>query len=186
MNSDKNQKRISVTSIRISAALSLVAISLLVLTNCSKQNNNAPSDTSIAGDSQGLTAIALAPTYSSLYANVFSKRCAECHRPGGSANSAGAQLDFSSAASGYSTMVNQSVSGITSASVCSSAKIVVGNVNSSYILATFFSGYGLGSNNWGGIAGCTPYDHTAFQTSVPSGAEKSALIQWISSGAANN
>lgn len=151
----------------------------LFLASCSDK-------TYLEKNKKGELVFAISANYTSIYKELFVKKCSECHVPGGVGTEDGAEIDFSNAALGYSTTVGKTVTGVSSAGVCSGAKIIGSNAKASYMLAVFFSDYGLGSNNWGGITGCKPYDHTAFQNSIPSNAEKAALVQWMNNGAPNN
>lgn len=146
-----------------------LSLSIIFLASCSKKEDT------------------MNPTYATLYSEVFSKRCVECHRPGGQAYQNSANLDFSTSSTGYNSMVGVSVSGITTiAGGCTGRKIVqASQPTNSYILGTFFSDYGLGGSTFGG-AGCSPYNHTGFANSVPTSREKTALVEWISKGALNN
>lgn len=129
----------------------------------------------------------VAPTYSSLYSNVFyngNTGCVSCHAPGESAyDTDNVGIDFTSSSNGYSTLVGPDVMGNTSVGTCSAVELVdPGSPTSSYLAAVLISSYNSGNV---GKSGCTPYNvHLSDQNL--STEELSALEEWITNGAQNN
>jgi len=126
-----------------------------------------------------------APTFTELYTDVIQKTgCADCHTPGGSGTLAGVQLDFSTQAQAYSTLLNKSVTGTTSVGICSGVAIVTeGRPESSYLAAVLIPSYQI--SDFGGVSGCTPLNtHTEEQ--YLTSAQQTQIEKWISAGANND
>ncbi len=125
------------------------------------------------------------PQFSSIYTNILSKNCVGCHSPGGSGFNSGAQIDFSTVSSAYSTLVSGLVHG-NSANLggqCNNVYLVqAGLPNASYLLATLFNDYYHINFVQ---SGCDPYPPSGHAASVGDD-EKKALVGWINAGAQNN
>lgn len=125
---------------------------------------------------------AVSATYSSLYSNVFSQSCVQCHQPGGSAEGNGAEVDFSSQSRGYSSLTTGTVKGVEAGSNCSGINIVSeGSATTSYMVGLLVSsenGRVYGSN-------CTAI-RTHIEANYLSSEAANALIQWVNEGAQNN
>ena len=123
-------------------------------------------------------------TFGSVYVALKSNNCTECHVPGGAATVAGAQLDFTTQSTAYTTLLSKSVSATSSIGTCGSAKIVTaGDVSKSYLAAVLISSYS--TSNFAGVTGCTPYSAHLTDTNM-SAAEKTSVTDWIKNGALNN
>jgi hypothetical protein len=160
------------SKIRLLPRILALAVMGLLLTHCDKKSLS-PTGSSVS------------PTFSSLYDNVFSKNCVQCHSPGGSGPTAGVQIDFSSKSQGYSTLRTATVagdSGVLNGNCTTVSIISAGNPNSSYLLATLSTDY---NHSDFGKTGCLPYSPSTHGATVSS-SELSAMVQWINNGAAND
>lgn len=128
---------------------------------------------------------AAAGSFGNVYQVLVRNNCVDCHSPSGAATSQnGVGLDFSSRANMYSTLTSLSVTGATSAGICAGVRIVTpGNARSSYLAGVLIASYH--SDDFGGVAGCTPYSVHLQDTNL-SADDQQTLINWIQSGAPNN
>lgn len=151
--------------------LSVFTAGLLVLSSCGPQPET--STTPASG------------TFGSVYASFRSNNCIDCHSPGGAAYANnGVQLDFSTQANAYTTLIAKNVTGATSASICAGVKIVASaNPSNSYLEAVLNQSYYR--TNFAGVSGCTPYNVHLQDTHLTT-SELTSLTSWIQSGAANN
>ena len=136
------------------------------------------------GKSTDPAAATVSPTYSSLYTNVFGATCNACHVPSGSGYATGGHLDFTSPASGFTSLTTLKAGGVRSTS-CSNVKYVdtsTANPGISYLECVLNSQYN-GTNC--GQTGCTPYANHLQDQNIGASAQ-SALVSWIQSGAPNN
>jgi len=156
----------------ILATTGLLVLSLM-LTRCGSNNSN--STTSNA---------AITPSFASIYTNVLSQACIQCHVPGTSVYiNNNVHLDFTSASTAYSSLTGLTSSGVSSSS-CNGIKYVTpGSPSSSYLAAVLFADYN--TSGFAGDSGCTPYATHLSDQNISS-AEETAIIAWINAGAANN
>jgi len=151
----------------------ILILGAVLLTRCGSKNN----PTTVSG---------VQPTFSSLYSNVFSKNCIQCHEPQGSATvNNGTTLDFSTQGMAYTTLTSGTSVGSFSNNngECHSVPFIVSSQpTSSYMLATLISDY-THSDFYN--VGCTPYSPSAHGATLDS-ADETALVQWIQNGALNN
>ena len=124
-------------------------------------------------------------TFSSIYAATFKTACIQCHVPGTSTYvTNGVHLDFTSATTAYTTLTTNTVAGSSSIGTCAGIKIVAASApTSSYLLGVLFQDYHV--NNFAGVSGCTTYATHLTDQNISS-TQKSAIIAWITAGAANN
>lgn len=151
----------------------ILILTTILLTRCGSKDNPT-------------TSSGVQPTFSSLYSNVFSKNCIQCHEPQGSATvTYGTNIDFSTQGIAYTTLTSgTSVGSISNTSgQCHSVPLIEPNQpTSSYMLATLFSDY---THSDFYKIGCTPYSPSAHGATLDS-ADEAALVQWIQNGALNN
>lgn len=127
----------------------------------------------------------LTPTYSSLYANIFSQVCTQCHYPGGSAMLDGVEVDFSSAATGFTTLTGGTVKGIQGGPGCSGIRLVkAGAHTESYAIGLLVESESGRDYNPGPEVCIPPVFHVEGGFLSLEGAQ--ALIQWVNEGAQNN
>jgi len=127
---------------------------------------------------------AVSSTLSSIYTNVLSRNCVQCHEPGASATvNNSTQVDFSSPSSAYQTLTSLTSTGISTGSQCSNVPLVsIGHPEQSYLLATLSSDY-FHTDFYQN--GCTPYSPDAHGATLSS-TELHAIVEWIQNGASNN
>ncbi len=170
----KNQTKIKTkieTLIR-SLIFICLAASFLALTGC-------PSNTGTTAAGANVTA-----SFASIYTNVLSTACIQCHVPGTPATNSGVTLDFRSAASAFSTLRSSTASGGSSVGTCGTVPIITaGAANQSYLAGVLFADYHTA--NFAGHNGCTPYA-THLQNQNLNSNEEVAIVGWINTGAANN
>lgn len=123
-----------------------------------------------------------AGSFGDVYQNVIvSANCAaQCHVPGGTATSAGAQIDFTSQTTSYDTLTTKSVGGASSVG-CGAVKIVKsGDPSKSYLAAVLISTYNTTT------VGCTPLNTHITGIANLSETQKSSIVTWITNGAKND
>lgn len=149
----------------------LLAVPLL-LTNCGSKNNSNTSG--------------IQPTFTSIYTNILSKNCVQCHEPQGSATQvSGTQIDFSNKSSAYQTLTSGTTSGDTAilSGQCTNVPLVhASHPESSYLMATLATDYHHSDFY---KPGCTPYSPSGHGATIDS-TEKDAIVDWIKNGALNN
>ncbi len=162
----------NVDTVMLAFGAFLVLSSLGFLFGCSKSETTASTTT-------------VTSSFTSIYTNTLSSSsCKTCHQPGGSAWDDGIHTDFTSQSAAYRDLTTLSVQSGSNTS-CASAKIVTAsNTQKSYLLAILFDDYT--SSNFGGVSGCTPTASHRQYGAALSSSEKTALVQWITNGAAND
>lgn len=143
-----------------------VAMTVLALAGCQKETINSSS------------------TFTTVY-QTLSTACIECHKPGTAATDSNqVQLNFTTQALAYSTLMAGNVNGILTRGSCPSVKLVsVGVPGSSYLVGTINQSYA--SSSFGGVSGCTPYN-VHYSTLNLSTTQQNAIIAWIADGAKND
>lgn len=131
------------------------------------------------------TSTSIQPTFTSIYSTILSQACIQCHVPSGVPYGSGVLLDFTSKTTAYTTLTTKVASGPTSGAACTTNNISIisaGSPSNSFLMGVLFTSYW--GTNFAGV-GCTPYNAHLSDQALGS-AEKAALEQWITSGAANN
>lgn len=130
-------------------------------------------------------------TFSDVYQNYLgTPECTSCHVPGDTAaTQAGVNLDFSSQANAYASLVTNSatdtVMGGSEPAACKGIPLVTaGNPSASYLVAIAISSYNQTSNFNG--QGCTPDNTHLTSNWGASDAMASSITTWIQNGAQNN
>ena len=116
-------------------------------------------------------------TFGSVYVALTTSNCTICHVPTGSATKQyGTQLDLSTKATAYTTLLTKTVTGAQSKTKCGNVKLVSqGNAKNSYLAAVLFNDYGS-VNNFAGVPNCAPITtHFNYQNMSPD--EKSSILQ---------
>ena len=127
------------------------------------------------------------PKWSSLY-STYLNNCAQCHSPSGPGRTSDIEqtLDFSSATTGYNTLMG-SASGLAgNQGACNGVRFVVaGHPEQSLLVAALDSStrasFSSGACNQDGVT-----DETVKQGAQPPAGWVAALQQWITDGAQNN
>lgn len=149
-----------------------ILFTLLILVRCGEKTETTSTET--------------APNFSSIYTNVLSKNCVQCHEPSGSATiNNGTRIDFTNKAIAYQTLTSYTSSGYSAnlSNQCTSVYLVVpGAPTNSYLLATLSESYHRANFM---VANCTPYSPNAHGASLNS-TDLNAMVQWITSGALND
>ena len=127
------------------------------------------------------------PHWSSLY-STYLVNCKQCHAPGapGHTSDIESTLDFTSAATGYST-VSGTASGLQgNFAGCNGTKFVVANHPEQSLLVAALDSSTRASFSSGGCTSDEVTDETVKQGSAPPAGWMTALKQWINSGAPND
>jgi hypothetical protein len=128
--------------------------------------------------------------FSSLYSNYLNN-CSQCHAPGavGATSSTEKSLDFSTAATAYSTLTGKATGLSGNQQACNGVPFIVsGKPGSSLLVAVLDSGT-RSAFDYSGTPGCdnNAISDMAFKTGkTPSAAFIAALKTWIQNGAAND
>lgn len=159
----------------------LLALAVLELSACSRSNHQPSSNEQMLFGEDELSST----KFSSIYGTTLSAACVECHNPSGMATvNYNVQLNFMNQAAAYTSLMESSVNGATSAGTCGPVKIVVpGQPQNSYLIGTLIPRYANG--NFGGVGGCTPYagHYTIINLSS---SQQAGLIGWVQDGAQND
>ena len=114
-------------------------------------------------------------TFSDVYKNTLSGTCLGCHDGTDPQKS---NLDFSTQATAYATLVGTTVTGDQSSAACGSQTLVsASSPDTSYMLATLFDDYRTA------FTACDAYVH---ETVSITDSQKSSMVDWITNGAAND
>ncbi len=124
--------------------------------------------------------------FNSIYTEILSKNCVQCHEPEGSATVNNfVQLDFSTASSAYQTLTTETSTGVaanTNGQCFGVPLIVKSSPTESYMLATLSTQYNH-TNFY--KTDCSPYLPDAHGATV-SASDLDAIVKWIQDGALNN
>jgi hypothetical protein len=121
--------------------------------------------------------------FTTLYNDLFSPDCKNCHKPGADAYANfGVTLDFSTQDTAHSTLTSLKVQATNADPDCNGAVdlVVTGVPEKSYLAAVLISSYL--TDDFAGVSGCTPFHSTTLSISSE---EQSSIETWILEGATN-
>ena len=148
---------------RIQTKLYSGAAALLLAFGCSSPKDTASSDSQ----------------FSAIYTKSFSVSCTNCHNPT-AAPSTFTNLDMTSEGAAYTGLMERVVKPSASSTCPNDFRVSPGQPTKSYLLGVLFSDY---QASYGGTPGCVPFVPHSGKDSLTA-EEKSAIVNWIQSGAA--